>query len=77
MVRQKMGRRCKACDGITDDNFEQLLRINCKKSCQRNGKFKTSQVGKHPLPNVYLLSRYIDIGCDTDATFLAIRSLFQ
>jgi len=31
MVSQNMGRRCKACDGIAGDNFENLLRINCKK----------------------------------------------
>jgi hypothetical protein len=31
MVSQNTGRRCKACDGIAGNNFEQLLRINCKR----------------------------------------------
>jgi hypothetical protein len=31
IVRHNMGLSCKACDGLADDKFEQLLRINCKK----------------------------------------------
>jgi len=31
MVRQNLGRRCKACEGIAGDKFEQILQFNCKK----------------------------------------------
>jgi len=30
-LRRNLGRRCKACDGIAGDNFEQLLQIIAKK----------------------------------------------